>query len=465
VPDATLELERAAADIPLTRSAREILERAAASAKARGASASPTDVLQAILSSRGSLADESIRALGIDPSSITSQLPPPSGPGVEEPISIRQLLVNANREAQVLGHYQVDSIHLLLAMLYSDTRETSATLQKAGLTLYDLRRHLQAGTKVDFHPGESDRLQGSRGQPQRAGPAGRGQGAPSDRAQGAQSQRSAPAPRSRPDAVLRRKPLPSLRGVIQVSPVFLGLVAVTIGSGALLWFGTFNAYVGVLSTLFVVAGWITSVCIHEFGHAVVAYLGGDRSVRASGYLDLNPLRYTNVLLSLIMPVLFLVLGGIGLPGGAVYIDRAALRSRAWDSAVSVAGPAGTLACFALVVIPFLLPGNAGWLTPSNAGFFGALAFLGFIEAIALVLNLLPVPGLDGYGIIRPWLPYSLQGLANQYGQLGILAVFAVLWFVAPVSQAFFQSVLQITDFAGIPRILIGFGQSDFFRLH
>jgi hypothetical protein len=43
-------------------------------------------------------------------------------------------------------------------------------------------------------------------------------------------------------------------------------------------------------------------------------------------------------------------------------------------------------------------------------------------------------------------------------------VFAVLWFVAPVSQAFFQSVLQITDFAGIPRILIGFGQSDFFRL-
>ena len=456
MPDATKELESASADIPLTRSARDILERAAASAKARGASASPTDVLQAILSSRGSLADESIRALGIEPSSITSQLPPPSGPGAEEPISIRQLLVNANREAQVLGHYQVDSIHLLLAMLYSDTRETSAALQKAGLTLYDLRRHLQAGTKVDFQPGESDRLQGSRGQAQRSGPAGR--------AQGAQSERAAPAPRSRPDASLRRKPLPSLRGVIQVSRVFLGLVAVTVGSGALLWFGTFNAYVGVLSTLFVVAGWITSVCIHEFGHAVVAYLGGDRSVRASGYLDLNPLRYTNVLLSLVMPVLFLVLGGIGLPGGAVYIDRAALRSRGWDSAVSVAGPAGTLACFVLLVIPFLLPGNTGWLTPTNAGFFGALAFLGFIEAIAFVLNLLPVPGLDGFGIIRPWLPYSLQGLANQYGQLGILAVFAVLWFVAPVSQAFFQSVLQITDFAGIPRILISYGQSDFFRL-
>jgi Zn-dependent protease len=75
-----------------------------------------------------------------------------------------------------------------------------------------------------------------------------------------------------------------------------------------------------------------------------------------------------------------------------------------------------------------------------------------------------VPGLDGYGIIRPWLPYTLQGLANQYGQLGILAVFGVLWFVAPVSHAFFQAVLQITSSVGIPQILIGFGQSNF-RFH
>jgi Zn-dependent protease len=256
---------------------------------------------------------------------------------------------------------------------------------------------------------------------------------------------------------LRRKPLPSLRGVIRVSPVFLGLVAATVVSGALLWFGVFSAYVGLLTIIFVTAGWITSLCIHEFGHALVAYLGGDRSVRASGYLDLNPLRYTNILLSLVMPVLFLLFGGIGLPGGAVYIDRGALRSKTWDSAVSVAGPAGTLVCFLLVAIPFLIPGHAAWVTHTNAGFFAALAFLGFIEAIALVLNLLPVPGLDGFGIIRPWLPYSLQGLANQYGQLGILAVFAALFLVAPVSVAFFGFVQSITSAVGIDHNLIALG--------
>ena len=435
--DPTVEFERATADIPLTRSAREILDRAAELARARAAAATPIDVLRATLSSRGSLADEAIRAAGVDPAILLAQLAAADGAEVQV-IPLRQLLVNANREAQVLGHYHVDSIHLLLAMLYSDSQATAAVLQKAGLRLYDVRQNLQTVAK-DFLPGESDRQQSSRSQPQR----GRSEGAR--------------APSARPDAALRRKPWPSLRGVLHVSPVFIGLVGATAASGAVLWLGLLPAYTGALTIVFVTAGWITSVCIHEFGHAFVAYLGGDRSVRASGYLDLNPLRYSNVMLSLVMPILFLLLGGIGLPGGAVYIDRGALRSRAWDSAVSIAGPVGTLLCGLVIALPFMVPGHDAWITHTNAGFFAALAFLGFIEAIALVLNLLPVPGLDGFGIIRPWLPYSMQGLANRYGQLGILAVFAALFLVAPVSQAFFGFVQSITASIGIDQTLISQG--------
>ena len=445
MPDATTELERAVADIPLTRSAREILDRAVAAAKSRGASPTARDILEATLSTRGMLADQAIRALGADPASIASGLPPVDSEAAAT-IPLRQLLVNANREAQVLGHYQVDSIHLLLAMLYSDSPETSTPLQKAGLTMYDLRRHLQAGTKADFQPGESDRASATRSQPAPAVARARNQSPPPDVA-------------ARPDAALRRRPWPSLRGAIRVSPVFLALVGATAASGALLWYGILPAYAGPLTILFVTAGWITSVCVHEFAHALVAYLGGDLSVKDSGYLDMNPLHYTNVLLSLVMPVLFLLLGGIGLPGGAVYINRAALRSRSWDSAVSVAGPVGTLLCGLLVALPFVIPGHGAWINQTNLNFFAALAFLGFIEAVALVLNLLPVPGLDGFGIIRPWLPYSAQGFAIQYGQLGILAVFAALWLVPPVGQAFFGFVFDITNLIGIdPRFII-YGQA------
>jgi Zn-dependent protease len=422
-PDATAELNLAVADISLTRHAREVLDRAVAIASARGASQiDPVDILKAIFESRGTLAAQTLRELGADPASISALLVAPDGtPG----LPIRQLLVNANREAGVLGHYQVDAIHLLLAMLYSDSPVTSAALQKAGVTLYDLRRHLQTAAKPAF----------------------------------AGDPRSAP----RPDAALRRRPLPPLRGVVTLSPVFLGLLATTAGAGAVLWFDLLPTAVALLTVVFVTAGWITSLCIHEFGHAFVAYLGGDRMVVAHGYLSLNPLLYTNILLSIVLPVAFLLLGGIGLPGGAVYINHSALRSKLWDSAVSIAGPAGTLLCLVLIGIPFLAPNHLAWMV-NHIEFVAALAFLGFIEAFALLLNLLPIPGLDGFGILRPWLPYSVQDAANRYGQGAIIAVFIVLFFVPPVSLAFFHLVLHLTDVAGIDRLLLAQGFAQMPRL-
>jgi Zn-dependent protease len=96
----------------------------------------------------------------------------------------------------------------------------------------------------------------------------------------------------------------------------------------------------------------------------------------------------------------------------------------------------------------------------HIAFFGALAFLGFIEAFALVLNLLPIPGLDGFGIIRPWLPYGAQDFALRFGQGAILAVFIVLFFVPPVSSAFFGVVFQVTNLLGIDQGLVGFGSAQ-----
>ena len=71
MPDAAAELATASADIQLTRSARDVLDRAVAIATARGAlQADPVDVLKAMLESRGTLAAQSIRELGGDPASM-----------------------------------------------------------------------------------------------------------------------------------------------------------------------------------------------------------------------------------------------------------------------------------------------------------------------------------------------------------------------------------------------------------
>jgi len=419
VPDAPTELEHASADIVLTRDAREILDRAAKVATARGSlHIVPADVFNATLQLPGNLADAEMRALGFDPKSIAPLI---EANGAGEALPVRQLLVNANREAGVLGHYQVDSIHLLLAMLYSDSPSTSGPLMQAGLTLYDLRRHVQTGTKTGAPP-----VHGS----------------------------------ARPDADLRKRPWPSLQSVLGISPVFIGIVGVTAVAGVLLWMNYLPRYVPFLTLLFVVGGWVTSLCIHEFGHAFVAYLGGDRSVAGAGYLTLNPLRYTNVTMSLVLPIIFLLLGGIALPGGAVYINHSALRSRVWSSAVSIAGPVGTVLCGLLIAGVFFVAPQHSWITQGNLNFFAGLAMLGFFMALAAVLNLLPVPGLDGFGVIRPWLPYSVQFAAMRYSMLAIYGVFALLWFVAPVRSAFFDVVLQLTTLANIDAALIVVGQMN-----
>ena len=418
MPDASAELQRAATDIPLTRDARDVLERAAGLAAARGSEQMTAgDMLRATLGLPNTLAARTLQSLGVDTTALAAGL---AADGASPSPPLRQMLINASREAQVLGHYQVDSIHLLLALLYSDTPGTASALQAAGVTMYDLRSRLQAINTASAAP------QGGL---------------------------------ARPDAALRKRPLPPLRGVLSISPVFMAIVGVTAGSGLLLWFGVAPGIAGILTLVFVTAGWIVSLCIHEFSHALVAYLGGDRAVAASGYLTLDPMRYTNVLLSLVMPIIFLLLGGIGLPGGAVYINHSALRSKAWDSAVSAAGPVGTILCGLIVAVPFMWPGHQYWITAANVDFFGALAFLGFIEAVAVILNLLPVPGLDGFGIIRPWLPYSVQVTALQFGTMAMMGVFIVLWFVAPARDAFFTAVLQLTSLVQIDPALIFYGQA------
>jgi Zn-dependent protease len=116
-------------------------------------------------------------------------------------------------------------------------------------------------------------------------------------------------------------------------------------------------------------------------------------------------------MSLILPTIFLLMGGIPLPGGATYIRRDLLRSREWDAGVSAAGPVMNLILFGLLAIP-LLP-QVGWIDPkvSAAEWTTAQKFVAamcFLQLLSVILNLIPVPPLDGFGIIAPYLDEDLR---------------------------------------------------------
>src|SRR5215204_5131844 len=193
----------------------------------------------------------------------------------------------------------------------------------------------------------------------------------------------------------------------------------------------------------VFVGWIFSLCLHEFSHAIVAYYGGDTTVREKGYLTFNPLKYTHPVFSIVLPILFLLMGGIGLPGGAVYIERWLIRDRYWLSVMSLAGPAANL-LFA-IVLGILLR-----LSPvTHSGIWPGISFLLVLQISAVLFNLIPLPPFDGYNAIEPFLGSDIRMQIDRFRDIAIWLVLLAFWFVPFIGSLFWGSVASLSIFLGV----------------
>lgn len=236
------------------------------------------------------------------------------------------------------------------------------------------------------------------------------------------------------------------REALRPSGLFLCLVALFVTSGVMTW----NAFgdVRLDAFLFVISGWLVSLCLHEYAHAVVAFRGGDLGVAERGYLTLNPLKYSHWLLSLVLPLLAVILGGIGLPGGAVWVDHRHIRGRLKHTLISAAGPATNVLFALLLAIPFWIGVDAA----ARPAFWISVAFLGFLQVTASILNLLPVPGLDGGNVLHPWLSPRWRRGYDMMAPYGFLLLFALLW-NERVGGWFFTAVYHVADALGLPPTL------------
>ncbi|WP_072689786.1 site-2 protease family protein [Rhodococcus marinonascens] len=242
--------------------------------------------------------------------------------------------------------------------------------------------------------------------------------------------------------------LPRARtAAVRPSPVFLLVVAVAVAGGVVAWRAPLDSVLGHVGVfLLVVAGWVVTLCLHEFAHAYSAWRNGDTDVEVRGYLTLNPLKYSHPMLSIGLPLLFIALGGIGLPGGAVYV-RSGLFSPKVQAKVSLAGPAvnAVSAVILLVVIRLFGLGN------DHRVFWAGLSFLAFLQVMATVLNLIPVPGLDGYGALEPFLSPQTRRAIEPFKPYGLLLLVAML-FVPSINVVFFDAIYWLFELSGVPEI-------------
>lgn len=229
---------------------------------------------------------------------------------------------------------------------------------------------------------------------------------------------------------------------VRPSPIFILILGLTAVAGWATIVDTGFPRVAVFA--FVAGAWTLSVIFHEFAHAFLAWRGGDRSVVQRGYLTLDPRRYTHPILSFGLPLLFILLGGIGLPGGAVLLNRSVL-SDGRASIVALAGPATNLvlgsAALALVSFDVIDASSQPYLA-------SAIGFFGFLQIAVFVINMLPIPGFDGYAAIEPRLSPSTQQLMRPVATYGPLVAILAIWQVEPVGDAFWFAVTFITELFG-----------------
>jgi len=172
-----------------------------------------------------------------------------------------------------------------------------------------------------------------------------------------------------------------------------------------------------------------AITLHEVAHGWVANRLGDPTARMLGRLSLNPLRHIDPVGTVLVPALLLALGGF-LFGWAkpVPVTPQNLRRHRYGMAwVAAAGPASNLlqAILWALLVKLALAEQAalGWV--AEPLYLMGVAGISINLALA-VLNLLPIPPLDGGRIVDALLPGPLSARYSQLEPWGLWIVLALV---------------------------------------
>jgi Zn-dependent protease len=170
---------------------------------------------------------------------------------------------------------------------------------------------------------------------------------------------------------------------------------------------------------------IISLCVHEMAHAWVALKKGDLTAKSKGRLTLNPLAHADLVGTMLIPAFCLYYGwpfiGWAKP---VPVDPSNFKHPRRDLAwVSIAGPisnillavVGTAACYFYFVLD---------KSPTHP-FVPYFAQFVYLNCLLACFNLLPVPPLDGFGVLQAFLPpsWAMRGvLLSRFGFLLLLVL-------------------------------------------
>jgi len=211
-----------------------------------------------------------------------------------------------------------------------------------------------------------------------------------------------------------------------------------------------------VSTVQQISAWVVpvllAITVHETAHGWVARRFGDKTAEMLGRLTLNPIKHIDPVGTILVPAMMLLL-----PGGFVFgwakpvpVDWRNFKHPKQDMAwVAAAGPASNL----LMALAWALAARVALGLSADNWIALPLLFMGvagiFINTILMVLNLLPLPPLDGGRVLTGLLPapYAYQfARIEPYGFFILVALLVTgvlgiaMW---PVVKLFLQLMASV----------------------
>lgn len=189
---------------------------------------------------------------------------------------------------------------------------------------------------------------------------------------------------------------------------------------------------------------LLAISAHEAAHAWVSYKYGDDTAYQLGRVTLNPVKHTDPIGTLLLPILSFVFGAMGGPLATIPLigwgKPTPVNPRKWSKykqANVMVSIAGILANILIAVVSFtifkLLISYGFFNDESFVEGFGKIIitlfkYLIFLNISLAIFNLLPFPPLDGSKVLSTFLPASFQPFFDLMEQFGFIILMALIYF-------------------------------------
>jgi len=209
----------------------------------------------------------------------------------------------------------------------------------------------------------------------------------------------------------------------------------------------------ILNKILMIPAILLAFTFHEYAHAIMADRLGDKTPRFQGRLTLNPIAHID-------PIGFLLILVVGFGWAKpVQTNPSAFKNYYKDDLkVSAAGPIANLILgliFAVLYVLFVnfFPNDSAL----NTIIVKILMITGYLNCILFFLNLVPIPGFDGFHIVRDLFPKFFYNLSDTILRYQFMLFMVLIFPILPGGRSIFDYIVGVpglwlfyrfTDLAG-----------------